>query len=195
MATDEILRLCEALSLSEEDGPVLDIAEDVQADGIRSVEHCLVGKILSRRKVNREAFRGTIEQIWGFYGCPVPNHRTDSWELLRRLKAVNRLPWLYEINLLYDRKQSDQVLDAIRSMERELESLLSKEELYWKQRSRVDWLLAGDKNSKFFHRRATARKKKNQISSLLDSRGVRRESEQGMSSVVLDYFSDLFRSI
>ncbi|KAL5807766.1 hypothetical protein ACOSQ3_028457 [Xanthoceras sorbifolium] len=50
MATDEILRLCEALSLSEEDGPVLDIAEDVQADGIRSVEHCLVGKILSRRK-------------------------------------------------------------------------------------------------------------------------------------------------
>ncbi|KAL5739946.1 hypothetical protein ACOSQ2_029126 [Xanthoceras sorbifolium] len=30
----------------------------------------------------------------GFYGCPVPNHRTDSWELLRRLKAVNRLPWL-----------------------------------------------------------------------------------------------------
>ncbi|KAL5822624.1 hypothetical protein ACOSQ4_020524 [Xanthoceras sorbifolium] len=70
-----------------------------------------------------------------------------------------------------------------------------KEELYWKQRSRVDWLLAGDKNSKFFHRRATARKKKNQISSLLDSRGVRRESEQGMSSVVFDYFSDLFRSI
>ncbi|KAL5836692.1 hypothetical protein ACOSQ3_013861 [Xanthoceras sorbifolium] len=68
MATDEILRLCEALSLSEEDGPVLDIAGDVQADGIRSIEHCLVGKILSRRKVNREAFRGTIEQIWGTVG-------------------------------------------------------------------------------------------------------------------------------
>ncbi|KAL5743553.1 hypothetical protein ACOSQ2_026669 [Xanthoceras sorbifolium] len=70
-----------------------------------------------------------------------------------------------------------------------------KEELYWKQRSRVDWLLAGDKNSKFFHRRATARKKKNMISSLVDGRGIRRESEQGMSNVVLDYFSDLFKSI
>ncbi|KAL5812851.1 hypothetical protein ACOSQ3_027801 [Xanthoceras sorbifolium] len=32
MATEEILKLCEALSLSEEDGPILDIAGDVQAD-------------------------------------------------------------------------------------------------------------------------------------------------------------------
>ncbi|KAL5805657.1 hypothetical protein ACOSQ4_028390 [Xanthoceras sorbifolium] len=122
--------------------------------------------------------------------------RLENWSKVKfgsLKKAIDRKRC--EINLLYDRKQSEQVLDAIKSRERELESLLSKEELYWKQRSRVDWLLAGDKNSKFFHRRASARKKKNQISSLLDSRGVRRESEQGMSSVVLDYFSDLFRSI
>ncbi|KAL5761502.1 hypothetical protein ACOSP7_017766 [Xanthoceras sorbifolium] len=180
MATDEILRLCEALSLSEEDGPVLDIAGDVQADGIRSVEHCLVGKILSRRKVNREAFRGTIEQIWGV-------------EVVGESLAGKKQK-LPETDLSAE-LQSEQVLNDIKLRERELESLLSKEELYWKQRSRVDWLLAGDKNSKFFHRRATARKKKNMISSLVDGRGIRRESEQGMSSVVLDYFSDLFKSI
>ncbi|KAL5800890.1 hypothetical protein ACOSQ3_032522 [Xanthoceras sorbifolium] len=108
-------------------------------------------------------------------------------------KAIDRKRC--ELNLLYDRLQSEQVLNDIKLRERELESLLSKEELYWKQRSRVDWLLAGDKNSKFFHRRATARKKKNMISSLVNGRGIRRESEQGMSSVVLDYFSDLFKSI
>ncbi|KAL5804943.1 hypothetical protein ACOSQ3_031743 [Xanthoceras sorbifolium] len=122
--------------------------------------------------------------------------RLENWSKVKfgsLKKAIDRKRG--EINLLYDRKQSEQVLNAIKCRERELESLLSKEELYWKQRSRVDWLLAGDKNSKFFHRRATARKKKNQISSLLDNRGVRRESEQGMSSVVLDYFSHLFRSI
>ncbi|KAL5758330.1 hypothetical protein ACOSP7_020941 [Xanthoceras sorbifolium] len=122
--------------------------------------------------------------------------RLENWSKVKfgsLKKAIDRKRC--EINLLYERQQSIQVLNIIKTRERELESLLSKEELYWKQRSRVDWLLAGDKNSKFFHRRASARKKKNLISSLLDGRGVRRESEQGMSSVVLDYFSDLFKSI
>ncbi|KAL5794745.1 hypothetical protein ACOSP7_003339 [Xanthoceras sorbifolium] len=122
--------------------------------------------------------------------------RLENWSKVKfgsLRKAIDRKRC--ELNLLYDRQQSEQVLNDIKLRERELESLLSKEELYWKQRSRVDWLLAGDKNSKFFHRRATARKKKNMISSLVDGRGIRRESEQGMSSVVLDYFSDLFKSI
>ncbi|KAL5783938.1 hypothetical protein ACOSQ2_006330 [Xanthoceras sorbifolium] len=122
--------------------------------------------------------------------------RLENWSKVKfgsLKKAIDRKRC--EINLLYDRQQTNQVLNVIKTRERELESLLSKEELYWKQRSRVDWLLAGDKNSKFFHRRASARKKKNLISSLLDGRGVRRESEQGMSSVVFDYFSDLFKSI
>ncbi|KAL5738018.1 hypothetical protein ACOSP7_030779 [Xanthoceras sorbifolium] len=122
--------------------------------------------------------------------------RLENWSKVKfgsLRKAIDRKRC--ELNLLYDRQQSEQVLNDIKFRERELESLLSKEELYWKQRSRVDWLLAGDKNSKIFHRRASARKKKNLISSLLDGRGVRRESEQGMSSVVLDYFSDLFKSI
>ncbi|KAL5788264.1 hypothetical protein ACOSP7_005213 [Xanthoceras sorbifolium] len=122
--------------------------------------------------------------------------RLENWSKVKfesLKKAIDRK--ICEINLLYDRQQTNQVLNVIKTRERELESLLSKEELYWKQRSRVDWLLAGDKNSKFFHRRASARKKKNLISSLLDGRGVRRESEQGMSSVVFDYFSDLFKSI
>ncbi|KAL5804737.1 hypothetical protein ACOSQ3_031537 [Xanthoceras sorbifolium] len=106
MATEEILKLCEALSLSEEDGPILDIAGDVQADGIRSVEHCLVGKILSRRKVNREAFRGTIDQIWGTVGRLEIEMVGDNvfvfhfQSLEDKAMVWSRGPWHFDKNLI-----------------------------------------------------------------------------------------------
>ncbi|KAL5776130.1 hypothetical protein ACOSP7_009056 [Xanthoceras sorbifolium] len=158
-------------------------------------------------RADRKSCYSVICTAWGGFASDVSGRdlrdklvmcadRLENWSKVKfgsLKKAIDRKRC--EINLLYDRQQTNQVLNVIKTRERELESLLSKEELYWKQRSRVDWLLAGDKNSKFFHRRASARKKKNLISSLLDGRGVRRESEQGMSSVVFDYFSDLFKSI
>ncbi|KAL5739500.1 hypothetical protein ACOSQ2_028680 [Xanthoceras sorbifolium] len=160
--------------------------------------------LLARHYARRECY-SVICSTWGGFDSDTSGRglrdklavcadRLENWSKVKfgsLRKAINRKRC--ELNLLYDRQQSEQVLNDIKLRERELESLLSNEELYWKQRSRVDWLLAGDKNSKFFHRRATARKKKNMISSLVDDRGIRRESEQGMSNVVFDYFSDLFK--
>ncbi|KAL5792216.1 hypothetical protein ACOSP7_000810 [Xanthoceras sorbifolium] len=59
----------------------------------------------------------------------------------------------------------------IRLVEKELDDLLLQEEIYWRQRSRVSWLKFGDRNSKFFHAKASARRKSNEILGLSDDMG------------------------
>uniref|UniRef100_A0A803NG99 Reverse transcriptase domain-containing protein n=1 Tax=Cannabis sativa TaxID=3483 RepID=A0A803NG99_CANSA len=80
----------------------------------------------------------------------------------------------------------------ILSAETILDDLLSTEEQYWKQRSRIDWLKSGDRNTKFFHAKASARKSNNQIKFLLDHQGNKVSSKQGITDIVSSYFQDLF---
>lgn len=40
------------------------------------------------------------------------------------------------------------------------DNLFVDEEIYWKQRSRVDWLRECDKNTKFVYNKASSRKEK-----------------------------------
>ena len=59
----------------------------------------------------------------------------------------------------------------IKMLEKHIDNVLIDEEVYWKQRSRADWLLEGDKNTKFFHAKFSAPKKKNKIWGVLDENG------------------------
>jgi hypothetical protein len=42
-----------------------------------------------------------------------------------------------------------------------------QEEILWKQKSRINWLKEGDKNTKFFHNALLQRRIKNRIASLI----------------------------
>ena len=54
---------------------------------------------------------------------------------------------------------------------KELDEWLRKQEIYWAQRSRVNWNKHGDKNSKFFHLKASQRRQKNLIQGIMDIEG------------------------
>lgn len=64
MALEEIDRLRKALSLEDDEVPVLTVSKEAQSEGRMIMEKCLVGKIPSNKKVNREAFKAVLQQVW-----------------------------------------------------------------------------------------------------------------------------------
>ncbi|XP_059077196.1 uncharacterized protein LOC131876295 [Cryptomeria japonica] len=66
------------------------------------------------------------------------------------------------------------------------------EEIFWKQKSRIDWLQEGDRNIAFFHNSVKARRQGNSISSLVSQDGAQLSSSADISREAVYYFSNLF---
>ena len=62
----------------------------------------------------------------------------------------------------------------------------------WQQRSRNMYLVAGDRNTRFFHVKASNRNQKNMIEGMEDSSGTWQETPEAIEQIVTDYFSMLF---
>ncbi|KAI9170484.1 hypothetical protein LWI28_028751 [Acer negundo] len=77
-------------------------------------------------------------------------------------------------------------------LEERLNYALNIDERYWKQRARIDWLKSGDKNSRFFHSKASARKARNRIRGLHDKNGHWKDSKTDIERIVANYFENLF---
>ncbi|RVW54885.1 Transposon TX1 uncharacterized 149 kDa protein [Vitis vinifera] len=75
---------------------------------------------------------------------------------------------------------------------KELEDLLLKEEVQWRQKSRVKWIKEGDCNSKFFHRVATGRKSRKFIKSLISERGETLNNIEVISEEIVNFFGNLY---
>lgn len=79
-------------------------------------------------------------------------------------------------------------------LRRELNILLDKENRMWSQRSRVQWLTNGDRNTSYFHGVATQRNRKNFIKGIRDSSGERVTDETIVSDIFVDFYSRLSAS-
>ncbi|XLR24789.1 hypothetical protein S83_052689 [Arachis hypogaea] len=91
-------------------------------------------------------------------------------------------------------KKEEGTLLKIKEVESDLDEALKEEKIWWAQRSRTNWLKYGDKNSKFFHQKASQRKKRNWVSKIYDDTGVCHEDEEAIEGVMVGYFKKLFGS-
>jgi hypothetical protein len=109
----------------------------------------------------------------------------------------------FKQKLLQLRKQLDRL--RLSSMgrgpskeERELVANINKvllqEEIWIKQRSRVQWLKAGDKNSSYFHAQAAQRKRINKITTLQREDGSWCDSDQEIHDEVQSFYQQLYSS-
>ncbi|KAL9668937.1 hypothetical protein QQ045_006478 [Rhodiola kirilowii] len=70
----------------------------------------------------------------------------------------------------------------------QIDEWLLREEQMWSQRSRVFWLRDGDNNTKYFHTKASSRRKANRIHQLYNSEGVICDDQAQIQSIACNYF-------
>lgn len=99
-----------------------------------------------------------------------------------------RLQHLEALNLLHETARE------IETLRKEINELLTKEEVMWNQRSRALWMKCGDRNTGFFHATASQRKRYNRIDGLWGDDGLWHEDKDGVEEIIADYFKNIFRS-
>jgi hypothetical protein len=160
--------------------------------------------------IKRDNCEEVIRSAWAH-----PQHGTKMFCLCQKIKAyrVALLQWskqgifslprtikalktnLCDIDTHIQENWQDQARLAERNeIRKELNHLISQEEIYWRQRSRISWMKDGDRNTKFFHECASQRKRKNEISYLRNQHGDWVSDKSEMEGIVHNYFHNLFTS-
>ncbi|XP_074314409.1 uncharacterized protein LOC141649624 [Silene latifolia] len=174
----------------------------VKLDGRRE-ERGVMGKRFRFEQmwVGEEGCEDTIRRVWEVDDFDVLETISRCAAELKKWKGVSigkivrdlsrkrkRLAWLNEHErTIGNVKERKKLLG-------EITSLLRQEEIFWRQRSRAIWLREGDRNTKYFHRKARQRKKKNTISRIVGRNGAVCEGREAVTEEAEGFFSELFES-
>ena len=121
--------------------------------------------------------------------------RLTKWDREVYRSSQQRLHQLGEdLKCMEERNHSDDTQVQMNKTRAEMNELLKREEIMWRQRSRVQWLQEGNRNTKYFHNKANQRRRKNAIMSIKDEHGVAQEEPLEIERIVVNYFSQIYSS-
>lgn len=103
--------------------------------------------------------------------------------LMVRISSIQRaLDYQFKLGLLKLEKK----------LRNDLDKVMHQEELLWFQNSRENWVIYGDRNTKFFHTTTLVRRNRNTIRSLRKGNCNWVTDPNKLQHLALEYFMDLF---
>ncbi|KAH1106486.1 hypothetical protein J1N35_010254 [Gossypium stocksii] len=92
------------------------------------------------------------------------------------------------------KNRNDDILAEIIDVKIELNWEMEKEEMYWDQKARSNWLSQGDRNTAFFHSQASQKRRINRIRGMEDNERILKTEEEDIEIIIRNYFMKLFES-
>lgn len=96
------------------------------------------------------------------------------------------------VQLALARRTTSGLLRLEEKLRNERNEVLMQEELLWRQKSRIEWIKVGDKNTCFFYTIALVRRRRNRVEALMDDqeRWVLNKAE--LNELALNFYLTLF---
>lgn len=106
-------------------------------------------------------------------------------ELLEQLQCIDNMAEMRELNCDEWRNRYE--------VERKLEQIYIREEIFWRERGNNKWILKGDSNTKFFQLIANGRRRKSYIKELMEGENIISE-QKDLEAHIIKFYKNLFGS-
>eukprot|EP00253_Pinus_taeda_P004859 PITA_04859 len=137
------------------------------------IEHSKMARFQKKLKLLKGEIKRSNKNTFG-------NIFKEKDKILQDLKNIQQ-------RLILEGRSEELALKE-QEMEGKLLERERKEEMLWRQKSRIRWLKEGEKNTKFFHRTTVQRRMHNQISQVTNAQGDKLETQEEIEKEFLQYF-------
>ncbi|KAK8629910.1 hypothetical protein V6N13_078727 [Hibiscus sabdariffa] len=134
----------------------------------------------NHRGTFRVKLRRTKVKLWNWNREKFGKNKTSANDIANKIKALHSGPMTRESAV------------KLKDLKAELSKLWESEEMYWQQRSRIDWLKSGDRNSKFFHATTLQNRRQNNICRIQSAHGEWLEDDNEIAKLFQEHYKTVY---